>query len=400
MDEAKKKQFHKIFGKQNTRITYKRTDFNDYVLMSLATAAVLYFIYGSTNIVTVIGVALCIFMPISFVVRHGVSLRFPVTLKRPQDVIYVIVYKLLNLKIGYFLAVVLLLLENYIIKITPDWPHYLNFTNQAVLYLFYLHLALISLYRTYILFAHLKERNHVRAVLMDTVWANHLKQQPNITFEIIHAYITGLLTHVVLVAPWFFVITHLNFSLVLLPIVCVLNILIFLRTLKDYNAWFYRDHWLGHNSEVDFLYLHGTHHDAIPSGLIGVSGNGFLEGFFRHAMGGPTPFFNPIITFMLYTMDVKNDIDFHQYIPGVFPKLTREFNEIQQHSIHHFGKLKPYGFGLNFDKPDLSEDIQKQFKIFPDSLKQSAKLDEELNGFQWDNSKHKWYLELFDKYNK
>ena len=41
-------------------------------------------------------------------------------------------------------------------------------------------------------------------------------------------------------------------------------------------------------SEVEFVYLHGTHHDAIPCALIGVGENGHLEGVFRQIIGFPS----------------------------------------------------------------------------------------------------------------
>ena len=46
---------------------------------------------------------------------------------------------------------------------------------------------------------------------MQSIWKKRLDRQPSIVFEIFHAYCTGLLTHLVLVAPWYLVITHANF---------------------------------------------------------------------------------------------------------------------------------------------------------------------------------------------
>lgn len=399
VDTDRLKHFHLLFGVRKPRISYQKKDFIDYALMTLVTALVIYFTYGPGNLMSVFGIALCGYMIAAFPVRHGFELRMPLIMRRPQDILYMAVYKIRNIKSFYFLTVGLLVLENYLIYLTPGLPHKLELTHSIAVYLFYAHFGLITVYRTIILGAHLYKKEHVREVLMESAWKNRVAKPRSITLEILHAYFTGVLTHIVLIAPWYIVIAYFEYSLVFLPVVCVLDIIINLRFLKVMNAWFYRDHWLGHNSEFEFLYLHGTHHDAIPSGLIGVAGNGHLEGFLRHAMAFPTPFFNPLISCLVYTIDVKKDIEVHQYIPGVFPQLSREFQEVTQHSTHHFGRVEPYGFAVKLDQPGVSEDLKKEFKMMPDELRNSARLDEQL-GFKWDNHRHKWYLGLLDKYQK
>jgi len=290
IDDEVHTPFHKLYGKKRTRITYQRRDFVDYTLMSIITALVVYLAYGADNLIGKIGITLCVILNISFIIRHGMEFTTPIILKRPQDVFFMFMYKIQNIKIAYYFGLAFLLLENYLIYLTPNLPHKTEFTHSAALYLFYIHLGVITTYRTAILVAHLIKRDHVRAVLMDTAWKTNLKKQPSVVLEIFHAYFTGVLTHILLIAPWYLVISYFNFSIIILPIACVLNILVFRRALDDFNVWYYRDHWLGHNSEFEFIYLHGTHHDAIPSGLIGVSGNGHLEGFLRHSIGGPIQF--------------------------------------------------------------------------------------------------------------
>src|SRR5205807_7834504 len=93
---------------------------------------------------------------------------------------------------------------------------------------------------------------------------------------------------------------------------------------KVLNTWFYRDHWLGHNSEFEFIFLHGTHHDAIPSGMIAVAENGLLEGFTRYTLGSPIAVYDPIVSFLLFSFEITSDIESHQYIPGVFPRMPRK----------------------------------------------------------------------------
>jgi hypothetical protein len=264
--------------------------------------------------------------------------------------------------------------------------------------LFYGHFAAITVYRTAILLAHLRKAELVREFLSQTAWKGALLKQPRISLQIWHAYFTGILAHIILIAPWYMVITYFNFSVILLPLTCVVNVVTQKRFLKVLNSWFYRDHWLCHNSELEFVYLHGSHHDAIPSGLIGVSGNGYLEGFLRHAVGAPGPFYNPLITFAVYGFELKGDIDGHQFIPGVYPHIPIEFQRINQHSTHHFARLEPYSFGLWLDQPGVSDAVRNGLKFFPDEIRNAIELDEKLTSFEWHSPRYKRFLELYDKY--
>lgn len=391
-------KFHKILGVKRQRINYQSKDFVDYVVMILMCVALIWFGYGADHIVSIVGFALCAFMIVVFPIRHGAQLKIPFIVKRPQDILYSIIHKVQNLTPHYFIALGLLLLENYIISVTPDLPHKVELAHQIALGVFWTHFIALSLYRTVILFSHLQKKDHVRQVLMESVWKSAVTNPSRVPLEIVHAYFTGLLTHIVHLVPWYLVIKFSNFSLVFLPLTFVIGILIQRSSVEKLNEWFYRDHWLGHNSEFDFIYEHGTHHDAIPSALIGVAGNGFLEGFFRGALAFPMPFFNPVIAGIFYSIDVKSDMDLHQYIPGVFPIMSKEFLGSVQHSLHHYGRLEPYSFGLNLDKP-LTDEVKKQTRLLPDGIKYSYRLDEQLTGYEWDNPRFKWFLDLVDKYN-
>jgi hypothetical protein len=392
--------FHKLYGVKKAKIAYQGRDFLDYLLMILLCALVVGLTYGFGHVMSIVGFALCAFTLAMFIVRHGVEFRAPAILKRPQDILYMFVYKLQNLKPMYFTALGLLLLENLLIAVTPNLPHHAELVRTVAFYLFYIHFISITAYRTAILIDHLAKKELVREVLMQTPWKRVINEKTNITLEILHAYVTGLLTHVILVAPWYLVISYSSFSALLLPLACLINVAVHWKWIKGYNAWFYRDHWLGHNSELEFIYLHGTHHDAIPSGLIAVSENGFLEGFMRYTIGSLTSFHNPVISFMVYMMEVKGDIDRHQYIPGVFPRLSRKLMETFQHSTHHYGLLAPYSVGLKLDQPGVSEDYKKSNAWFPDEITNSVKLDEELTGFKWENPIQQRILSLYDKYQK
>ena len=392
--------FHKLYGARKPRAVYYKKDFLDYALMIVLCALATILSFGLGHAMTIVGLISCAFMLFMFAVRHGVEFRVPLIFRRPQDILYMLAYKLENLSPVYFMALGLLLLENLLIAATPNLPHHWELMRKIGLYLFYMHFLSITIYRTVILVDHLAKRELVREVLMQTPWQRVIKKHTNMTLEILHAYGTGILTHIILLAPWYLVIRYCRFSLVFLPIVAVANIILQLRWFKVFSAWFYRDHWLGHNSELDFIFLHGTHHDAIPSALIAVVENGLIEGFMRFALASPVPFFNPIIAFVVCMFDIKNDIDRHQYIPGIFPKLPMQFMEVFQHSTHHYGPIEPYSIGAKLDQPGVSEEYKKSLAWIPDEIMNSIKLDEELTGFQWNNPTYRRILSLYDKYHK
>jgi hypothetical protein len=392
--------FHKLYGAKKPRVVYYKRDFLDYTVMIALSALVLGLSYGPLHPLAIAGFVLCAFTLAMFVARHGIELTVPLIVRRPQDVLYMLVYKLRNLKPMYFLALGVLVLENVLIAATPNLPHRVETMRTVGMALVFLHLLSLTVYRTVILVDHLRKKELVREVLAQTSWKRVVNEKTNVTMEILHAYITGLLTHLMLIAPWYLVIRLADFSVIFLPVACAINVFVHLKWWQNYNKWFYRDHWLGHNSELDFVYLHGTHHDAIPSALIAVAENGFLEGFLRFVAAWPVPFYNPIVCFLVTTFDVKKDIEMHQYIPGIYPRIPMGMMESLQHSTHHYGSIEPYGVGVKIDRPGVSEAFKKAFARIPEGLKNSAKLDEELNGFKWDNPTHRLILGLFRKYQR
>ncbi len=398
--------FHKMYGVRKPRIAYFSRDFLDYAFMIGLSGLVLGLCYGWKHPVGAAGLLLCGFALVMFGIRHGVELAVPLLFRRPQEILHILMYKLQNLRDVYFIALGVLLLENVLIVLTPNWPHRVEFARQCALYLFYFHFLSITSYRTVILIGHLAKRNLVREVLMQSNWRRAVQGRTNVTWEIMHAYCTGVLTHIIVIAPWYFVITHAMFSVIFLPIVCAVNVATQLRWYRIFHPWFYRDHWLGHNSEFNFVFLHGTHHDAIPSGLIGVGENGFLEGFMRFTIGGfPTAFYNPLISFVFLTLAVKANIDAHQYIPGIFPRLARHFLATNQHVTHHYGSLEPYSVGIKPEYFNLSAVASKRiagrlFRLIPGNPEadNAIKLDEDLTGFKWDNPNYRKILSIYDKY--
>jgi hypothetical protein len=385
--------YHKIYGSntlRKPRTVYYKKDFIDYTVMMVLTALVIGMSYGFRHFMSITGYALCAFMVAAFAIRHGVEIIVPVLFMDPAELFWVWVYKLRNLRPVYFVALGLLVLENVVIRLTPGLPHHSDWIRQGAFYLFYLNVAGITVYRTISLIDHLMKREMVREILMQTPWRRSVKEKTNMVLEIFHAYFTGILSHIVLLGPWYLILKYCNFSVLFLVPMSVINVMVHLKWLQVTNSWFYRNHWLGHNSELQFVYFHGTHHDAIPSGLIAVSENGFLEGYFRHTIGWPNPFYNPLVAFWYYTTEIKFDMDLHQYIPGVFPKLPEGSIERHQHSTHHYGPLEPYGFAFNLGDND-------DFGWIPDEMRNAVKLDLKL-GFKWDNPTFRRTKMLYEKY--
>jgi hypothetical protein len=396
--EPDAQRLHRLFGPAKRRITFKDTDFLDYQLMLLACAAVIWLVYRPAPWLVLPGLLLCVFMALSFPLRHGFRLRLPVLFSAPLGLVYMVAYKLHNLRPMYLLALVLFAADNLFIWLTPELPHHTELLREIAIGLFYSHLVLICVYRTVILVAHLRQRETVREVLLQTTWRAALARQPNVSLHIVHAYATGLLSHLMLLAPWYLVVQYASFSLLTLLPLSVMNVLMHMRYLQSYNDWFYRDHWLAHNAEIDFIYLHGAHHDAIPCALIGVSGNGFMEGVFRCTLGNPIAVYSPLVTFLMVTAEVAQDMRMHQYIPGVYPRLGRDVHAVAQHSTHHFGRLEPYSVALRMQRAPEAGSRKGWLRFPPVELLNSIELDEKLNGFQWDNARYQQFLALYDRY--
>src|SRR3954453_10097897 len=100
--------FHRLYGPRKPRTCYYRRDFLDYTLMIVATALVAGLSFGFRHWMALVSYGLCAFMVSTFIVRHGVELRVPLIVRRPQDLLYMVVYKVLNLKPQWFIAAGLL----------------------------------------------------------------------------------------------------------------------------------------------------------------------------------------------------------------------------------------------------------------------------------------------------
>jgi hypothetical protein len=116
--------FHKLYGIQKPRANYYGKDFLDYTLMVVVTALIVALAYGPRSALGIAGLALCAFAVLAFALRHGTELQVPLVLRRPQDLLYMLAYKLQNLSIVFPIGLAVLLLENVLIAATPRLPHH------------------------------------------------------------------------------------------------------------------------------------------------------------------------------------------------------------------------------------------------------------------------------------
>ena len=122
----------------------------------------------------------------------------------------------------------------------------------------------------------------------------------------------------------------------------------------------------------------------------------------RYTIGSPVASYSPIISFVVYTIEVTGDITTHQYIPGIFPRLPKREIEVLHHSTHHYGPLEPYSIGVGItskvEQINSPVDSKQEFNWIPREVRNSIKLDEELTGFQLDNPTYRRILSLYEKY--
>lgn len=217
----------------------------------------------------------------------------------------------------------------------------------------------ITAFRLLILLSHLQRAQHVRTVLESSPIRNSTAGL-SINNHIVHAFVTGVLSHLCLIAPCalFFAFTEptylreallIAFGTVWFWIAALTKSRLPLpnQTLlahrKAYFDLFYHSHDVAHRSRFYFGVFHGHHHDAIPSALIGCAGGtGFLESADRSVIW-LDPLSSVVVTQFNWAVSMVLDMLAHQYIPGVFPFSKMIVAESMHHAAHHFGSLHPLG---------------------------------------------------------
>jgi hypothetical protein len=379
------KKFHHIGVAKKQRLTYKDKDFIDYVVMIIMTCGLIALAYGPDHAMTIVGIFLSVSLIPFFAIRHGIKLTVPLIIRQPVNIFYLVYYKLEGIHKSTIIVISWIAIENIIIYLTPNLPHKTDFMRSAVIILFFAHFFIITAFRTASFIDHLRKKNHVREVLLESPWQKFIKNRNSIVSEIVHAYFTGLLTHIVSIAPWYVLITHVQYSVLLLPLSIPISIFAILKVIPDANKVFYREHWLAHNLELDFVYLHGPHHDAIPSSIIAFGENGILEGYWRGLTGFNFTYLHPFLLFLILTREVHRNMVGHQYIPNIFPENDNSVVEYH-HAEHHYLSIRPYGLAMV--PGENSPPKERYYHV----------IDSALNGYNPDNTRWRWYAAMKAKY--
>jgi hypothetical protein len=230
---------------------------------------------------------------------------------------------------------------------------------------------IVTAFRVAILIAHLLRASVVREVLESSTQKKTIAKF-SIQQHIFHAFVTGMVAHLSLVAPAVLFYRWTNPSILRegLLIAGVFLWRAIARPLKKRNLiekpglihhrLFYDNHRLAHRSRFFFTVFHGHHHDAIPSALIGsAGGTGFLENVDR-ALTWLDPLNSIVVLQFDWMYSIAFDMVVHQYIPGVFPPAKVTVIGRAHHVTHHFGSALP--LGMIYDAYIEANDMNNGYK--------------------------------------
>ena len=240
---------------------------------------------------------------------------------------------------------------------------------------------IVTAFRVVILIAHLLRASVVREVLENSAQRKAIAKI-SIRQHIFHAFVTGMVAHLSLVAPAVLFYRWTNPTILreglLIVGFCLWKAVA--RPLEKRNIiekqgrilyrLFYDNHALAHRSRFFFTVFHGHHHDAIPSALIGsAGGTGFLENVDR-TLTWLDPLNSVVVGQLEWLYSIAFDMVVHQYIPGVFPPAKVTVIGTAHHVTHHFGSALPLGMIYNayVEARDMS------------------------NGYKPDNAVTRWFL--------
>ena len=373
------------------KMTYTARDFLYYQLMCIMVILVTNWSYGREHaFARLVGYGVA-FLDIMFILRHGVEMRFDmIGSSIVVESLSLVKSMVENVRPGWFLQVGALFFEAWLVEqcssLAMEWGlqdlAFIGATREFTALitfgltdgLFYLSFTLTTLFRVASFTHHVYNSDKVFSFLSETGWrkslglfAKHGKHAETAGRFLLltHALITGIITHIITVAPWFVVnqfykAQMLQTEAILSPLFYFLSFTF--RTLvldpylmtdmesNDLNEWYVKDHWETHHSTLAFTLLHGPHHDALPISIIAVADNGPLEGFTRHAFFGHfDSFAAPVRAFYTFTRIIVRDMVGHQYVPGVFPYSFSVVDVGAHHVEHHFLQLYPVGNGIEGD---------------------------------------------------
>jgi hypothetical protein len=356
---------------QRAFIVYKKNDFILYVFSLLVLGALSAVALHGWVEIGVVQVLLA-YMIYCFVMRHGASWDatcFP-ELFRGLITFPGYVGGLMRMRAKRLLAPALV----FAVALTAEFAarRWLpgSFWTHAVPYyeIFAIHFLVVTAFRTVVLGSHLARAATVRDVL-ETAPSNWRRMMKSLSVENLcfHSYVTGVLTHLAAWLPCllFWKLTGPTWSreLVILGAAVAWRLAVVrvrgmtrldiahqlffadFASLRSIGQAFESSHEKAHYSRFHFTVLHGHHHDAIPSSLLGSapSGSGIGENLERTFYFGWL-FWSVVGTAITHTYAVIFDMVGHQFIPGIFPFSRWLVRRRRHHVVHHYGKIRPLGF--------------------------------------------------------
>jgi hypothetical protein len=325
-----------VFGKKVTKLRFSAEDFSNYCLMiGLSVSLVLVSFQGFRVFQISTSLMLCALIPL-FAVRNGARIGWP-SLLNPQSLVEVVchLYRIVHWRLLVYVAI--FVCERLVREV--DSGRFTDVFSFGMCLTIQLQLYVLALFRCAALAFHIREAKKVEQVMRSSSWRHFLNLNCSINIHIVHAALTGWCSQMMTVAPFFLLASWKRPIWSFVVLFCMENFLSI--SFIDDTKMFYAVHYREHHSSGLFTLFHGSHHDAIPSGLLsGGTEVGFVEGFCQgllhcHPLKCPTSLWDVGINFY------KN-ILYHHYIPGVFPYSQLIVAEEVHHVVHHYMHLVPY----------------------------------------------------------
>eukprot|EP00035_Acanthoeca_spectabilis_P011367 m.199895 g.199895 ORF g.199895 m.199895 type:complete len:395 (-) comp15325_c0_seq10:164-1348(-) len=310
---------HSVLTSTKVRMTYNSTDVADYAVMVTMTSLLGVCCFGFEHWMTELCFLCSAWLLVSFILRHGATFKMPRCAQDPHAFLRMLYYKIDNARTPLLVSAAGFVVEQLVIVSTPMWEHNVPRFRETLLAIFTATFCIVTVIRSLVLAAHIYQQDQLFDFLESSPWKKVLGRSGwwMRYVHLLHAFVTGIQCHILAVAPLYLLIYYGQHSMVLLPLRACFDVVIYgwwLRT--HWNDWLYRDHWISHHDELEFVYLHGPHHDALPISLMAAHDTGMLEGFLRFSLGLPEAFAAPLLSVPLRGFQVLADMVFHQYVPG------------------------------------------------------------------------------------
>jgi hypothetical protein len=386
--------------KLTTKMTHNASDFVDYIVMLLVTCGIGRFSLRPffPSLETALYIC-CAYLVVFFTWRHGARLMLPSFITEPMVLPWCCVLRVYHANPIMVGRLALAVGEHLLVKATPSWSGWhctygMRWYYACGMMLF--HFVVITLLRTCFLVGHMRERRAVEEWLRATNWHKVMPKRVPISALLVHCYVTGIVCNIAILMAWC-TANMLDRSLVLLPLALLLDMKLVgidlaPETKNANEERFYACHYAEHKSKFHFNFFHGMHHDALPSGMLGVNEGGTLESFFRQFDdGAPGAAGTPLISCLFWTIAVAVNMLGHQYIPVAWPYSRFAAAVGNHHAEHHMLSLHPISGSGEVD--ERIDPYSRENKVWAWWVMEVAKADKCIP------KDHGWLLEkkVYDK---